>query len=112
MSYWIYLEKDGKTVEVDNHSEGGTYVLGGTTEADMSVTYNYSMVTIPVGFRFSGLHDVSAADSIPTLERVVKELGTEQDDDYWAPTPGNAGYAANILLKWARQHPDAVWRVS
>ena len=28
---------------------------------------------------------------------------------YWKPTPGNAGYALNILLGWAREHPDAVW---
>ncbi len=28
---------------------------------------------------------------------------------YWAPTSGNAGYALNILLGWAKIHPDAVW---
>ena len=29
--------------------------------------------------------------------------------DYWAPTPGNAGYALNILLDWARQYPEATF---
>src|SRR4029077_6146288 len=40
------------------------------------------------------------------------QVGTERDDDYWAPTDGNAGYAASILLGWAKQHPEATWRVS
>ena len=30
--------------------------------------------------------------------------------DYWAATPGNAGKALNILLKWAKQFPDATFK--
>jgi hypothetical protein len=29
-------------------------------------------------------------------------LGVECDDDYWKPTPGNAGYALSVLLSWAK----------
>ena len=31
------------------------------------------------------------------------------EKDYWAPTPGNAGYALKILLDWAIMNPDGVF---
>ena len=31
--------------------------------------------------------------------------------DYWAPTPGNAGDALNILLEWAREFPKGVFTI-
>ena len=116
MSYWVYLEHpiDHGPLNVDQHSEGGTYVLGGTIDAELNVTYNYSVhirsAMHPDGLRF--LHERQAAEAIPFLERAVASLGTERDPDYWAPTAGNAGYALNILLTWARKHPDGVFRVS
>jgi len=45
------------------------------------------------------------------LKRVVDKLGVKRFENYWAPTPGNAGYAASILLRWAKQYPDYVWEV-
>ena len=58
------------------------------------------------------MHKKTARDTTARLERAVETLGTQRDDDYWKPTPGNAGYALSILLKWARQHPNGVWIVS
>ena len=46
------------------------------------------------------------------IDEAVKKLGTTQDSDYWKPTPGNAGHALNILLTWAVDNPDAIFRVS
>lgn len=43
MSYWVkLLDKKGKVCQVERHSEGGTYVMGGTTDAELNITYNYS----------------------------------------------------------------------
>jgi hypothetical protein len=33
-------------------------------------------------------------------------------NDLQKVTKQNAGYAASILLGWAKQHPEAIWRVS
>ena len=112
MSYWIKLEHGKKVVTIARHSEGGTYALGGTTEAELNVTYNYSKSFARVGFRLNDLDGKRAGDTIPVLEKCVAELGTERDTNYWKATDGNAGYAASILLAWARKYPDAVWYVS
>lgn len=108
MSWWIYLEDEkGKTVKVKNHSEGGTYVLGGTTRAELNVTYNYSK-----WFDFKKLNGSIAENVIKLFEKTIKDLGTEREKDYWNPTKGNVGYALSILLKWAKKYPKAVFRVS
>jgi hypothetical protein len=107
MSYWISLnDSNGCTVEVDWYREGGTFALGGSTDADMNITYNYSRL-----FPFRDLHRKRAGDTIDQMQEAVDRLGTDYEDDYWAHTAGNAGYAVSILLDWARQHPDAVWEV-
>lgn len=108
MSYWVYLNDDRGTVEVEPHEEGGTYVLGGTPRAELNVTYNYSR-------HFSvkkELDGKTAGETIPILVDAVRRLGVERDPNYWNPTEGNVGYMASILLCWALQHPDAVWSVS
>ena len=111
MSYWVYLTYDNGTVPVEPHSEGGTYAMGGTSKAEINVTYNYSRV-YPEYFSLRDLDGKTAAETELILAKAVDELGTERDEDYWNPTPGNAGYALNILLGWARQHPKAKWIVS
>lgn len=98
-----------------NMEQGGTYPLGGTDFAEFNVTYNYSRIWAEAwpDESYAGMLDSfegkRAGDLIPTMEAVVEKLGTEQSDDYWEPTPGNAGYAMNVLLGWARQFPDGVW---
>jgi len=87
----------------------------------------------------SWLYGKRAKDTIERLEKAVELLSTDQyvrtvdncnkcgfrtgvgkgladpysDEnrrgDYWAPTPGNAGYALNILLGWAREFPEGEW---
>ncbi len=113
MSYDIELcGDDGKCVEVAKHNEGGTIPIGGSDCADMSLTYNYSGIYRECGFSIRDLDGKRAADTIDMLAAVVMALGTIRDPDYWAATRGNAGHAANVLLGWARQYPEAKWRVA
>lgn len=116
MSWWISLVGlDGEPVEVEPFSEGGTRVVGGSAEASLNVTYNYGecfrLVPIVITEGGGDLHGKKAAEVTPLLRKAVEVLGTRTFKDYWAPTPGNAGFALSILLKWAEQHPDAVFEV-
>lgn len=114
MSYDVVLRHKCKEVEVPNHTEGSTYPLGGRTTARLSVTYNYSPfyeTVFPESERLYWLQDKTAAETIPILEAAVTALGVVRDPDYWTSIAGNAGYALNILLGWARLHPDAIWSV-
>jgi hypothetical protein len=115
MSYWVYLEGDhGEPLTVNRHSDGGTYVVGGTAGAELNITYNYSRQYSRLGFSLKeDLNGKTGAETVELLETLVGKLGTADDsNDYWEPTPGNAGKALNRLLRWARQHPYGVWRVS
>jgi hypothetical protein len=123
MGFWISLEEDGQPVTVDSHTEGGTYVLGGTSEADMSVTYNYSPFwEKALGPKPDGphsdlyglgpwLHERVAAKTLLMLESGAAELTDDPSGDYWEACEGNAGHVLAVLASWARQHPTARWRV-
>ena len=103
-------------VSVKKHNEGGTYAIGGTDSADLNITYNYSQdFRKVIGYKESfseWLTGKKAKDIISVLENAVNTLGVERSEDYWASDSGNAGYALNILLGWARQYPEAIFRVS
>ena|ERR1017187_9297416 len=109
MSYWVSLQNDrGEIPEVDSFEEGGTYAMGGSTEADLSVTYNYSKL-----FSVKNeLHGKYAYETIPILEAAVKRFGTEKSADYWEPTEGNVGAMCHVLIGWARQYPSLRWNVN
>lgn len=114
MSYDVYLEDaEGCVLEVESHSEGGTYAIGGLPEAHLNITYNYGECYSLFEFSIRNLDGKTAAETVEQLDDLVGKLGTRQyHNDYWAPTPGNAGYALSILAKWAKQHPDGLWSVS
>lgn len=112
MSYDLGLYINEKAVEVEPFEEGGTYVLGGNDRAELNVTYNYSSwyykyLSPKKGIRW--LYGKQAKNCIKRLEEAVKKLGTKRSDNYWKVTKGNAGYALNILLHWAKQYPEAVF---
>ena len=116
MSWWVYLQDDnGHPVAVAPHQEGGTYVLGGLSEAELNVTYNYgqhfSDAGVELHYKGGNLHGKKAKEVVDLLQQAVNKLGTKTSKDYWAPTPGNAGHALSILLSWARQHPEATFEV-
>ena len=108
MSWWVYLEnKEGETVEVPRHSEGGTYVMGGTKTAELNVTYNYGK-----HFDFKELDGKTGEEAKPLLTKAVENFGSKRNEDYWNPTKGNVGHACNILLSWVKENPKAIFRVS
>lgn len=112
MSYDLGLYYDKQPATVEHFQEGGTQVMGGTDDAELNITYNYSWFYYRYLDKEEGLrwlYGKKAKDCVERLEAAVSELGTDQHDDYWADTPGNAGYALNILLQWAKQHPEAIF---
>ena len=114
MSFWVYLEENGKSVTVEEFSEGGIVVLGGSTVAELNVTYNYAKFFFEHLDKEQGLrwiHGKKASECVERLEKAVAALGTERNQDYWAATQGNAGRALAILLHWAGQYPNATFTV-
>jgi hypothetical protein len=102
------------SVIVERFQDGGTQPMGGTDEAEINVTYNYGREfhqVLGADFR-EALSGKRASDVLALLEAGAAQLGTERSADYWEPTPGNAGAVLARLAAWARQHPDAVFRVS
>ena len=103
MSYDIDLvDENEKPYKVDKFSEGGTQVLGGSTESSLNITYNYSKFYKDYLDEQEGihwLHNKKAETTIIKLKATIKKLGTNKAIDYWAATPGNAGFALSILLK-------------
>jgi len=107
VSYWISIhDAVGAIPSVESFEDGGTYAIGGSAEARLNVTYNYSG-----HFDFRSLHGRATTETIPEMETAVTKLGTHRHADYWQPTPGNAGAAVARLLAWARQHPGCRWEV-
>jgi len=128
--------------QVPRHSAGSQIAIDvktgieGETDASMLITYNYSeLYSLAIGESLPDfLEGKKAKNTVETLKLTVKKLGTKQYQrhrdgyritnssikdmadsmiiDYWAPTMGNAGYVASILLDWALLHPEAVWRTS
>lgn len=116
MSYDIDLVSlvTGRVLELDapHQMKGGTYALGGTTEASLNVTYNYATIFYRVlgekGIR--SIYGMSGAQSIPILEAAIEKLGDDVDGDYWKATEGNAKEALLQLKALAQMKPHGVWQ--
>ena len=90
--------------------KGGTYAVGGTTDLNLNITYNYSKHfyrIIDGGIR--SLYGKTGAESIPILKSAIEKLKDDVDPDYWKPTEGNARRALHGLLSFAQMRPDGVW---
>jgi len=133
MSYDISLTDPvtGETLELDtpHHMRGGTYAVGGTTEAHLNVTYNYSTHyyrVFPRRHAMAGdeiydiaedgtvggirsIYGLTGAESIPVLQSAIDQLGDDVHPDYWEPTEGNAKRSLTQLLALAKMRPDGVW---
>ena len=117
MSYDIELKDPvtRKTIELEmpHQIRGGTYAVGGTTEAWLNITYNYA----PIFYRedvlgekgIRGIYGMTGAESIPVLQKAIAALSDDVNPDYWEPTEGNAKRALCGLLAFAQQRPDGVW---
>lgn len=115
VSYDISLREpvSNETIQFDSpHTiRGGTYALGGTSEAWLNVTYNYSKHFYGAmgekGIRT--IYGMTGAESIPALSDAISKLGDDVDADYWNPTEGNAKRALCGLLAFAQLRPDGIW---
>ena len=112
MSYDIELRHPvtGDTLQLDepHHMRGG----GGATDASLNITYNYSRHFVAAFEDERGvrcIYGTTGAESIPILKAAAGKLGSDVDEDYWAPTEGNARAAIMQLLALARMRPDGVW---
>ena len=108
------VSKEVLELDLPHQMKGGTYALGGTTEAHLNVTYNYS-VNWNKAFNGKHLRDIdgmTGANSIPFLKAGIAALNDDMDEDYWKPTEGNTKSALIQLLALAAMRPDGVWSVS
>ena len=138
MSYDIYLRNrvTKETVHCDTPHQmaGGTYAVGGTTEAWLNVTYNYAQwyykdgVFPDNGEDNSGIRSIyglSGAESIPVLEHAIKTLESMTEDltekeiqeykdggagGYRKPTRANAIRPLYQLWAMAKIATDREWR--
>lgn len=115
MSYDISLvdpvTRETLLVENPHHIRGGTYAVGGTTEAWLNITWNYAPFYYEV-FGEKGIRTIygmTGAESIPVLKSAMEKLGDAVDPDYWKPTQGNAKRALAGLLALAQLRPDGIW---
>ena len=116
MSYDINMinpkTKDVIKFEEKHEFTGGMYVLGGTDEARLNITYNYGKyyykhIDKEKGIRW--LYGKIGKVCLPVLEKAIKVLGTNKDSDYWKSTPGNAGNALLGLIAFCKARPDGLF---
>ena len=99
--------------EEKHYYEGGTYVLGGTTEAHLNITYNYHPYFQSVwDHGLDEFHGKQAREVVPLLRDAVEKLGTRTTGNYWQPTAGNAGHALSNLLAILEAFPDGIVDIS
>ena len=111
MSYDIDLcdAVTGEPLELDapHHMRGGTYAVGGSTQASLNVTYNYAQhyrrafaprPATDADARHGAIDDgkvlgirsiytLTGAQSMPVLQAAIAALGADIDPDYWRPRP-------------------------
>ena len=103
-----------KVIEFANNHylTGGTYAIGGTNEAWLNITYNYSphfyrLIDEEKGIR--AIYGMTGAQSIKILNEAVSKLGDDTCSNYWEPTEGNAKTALLKLIALAEMRPDGIW---
>jgi hypothetical protein len=105
MSHDIRIKrKDGTVVELKERHviTGGTYALGGTTEAWLNITYNYWRIFHRL-FGEDGIttiYGMNVKDARTILVGAVARLGdAEPDENYWKACDGNAKKALAGLIE-------------
>jgi len=118
MSWDVYVvcSRCKEPIHFDEPHEfkGGTYPIGGTYEATLNITYNYSKhyyATMGEG-GLRGLDGQTVAATMDVLAKAIDALDQDVSDDYWEPTQGNARLALMQLRSIAeRCPPDSLWVV-
>lgn len=119
MSYTIIMiQPDTQEIillDAPHQMKGGTFVVGGTSEAWLDVTYNYSKFYKKAFDNEKGIkiiEGLSGAESIPILKTAIANLGdVKPTKDYWEGNEGNAKIPLRQLLAFAQMRPDGVWEI-
>ena len=78
---------------------GGSYVIGGSIEAWLNITYNYGKLYHELwGHGLTGFNGKKIKEVKPKVEAGIKALGIVKAESYWEATKGNAGTALLDLL--------------
>jgi len=137
MSYDISLidpvTKETLKLDAPHQIKGATYALGGTREAWLNVTGNYSdwycmdgvFPNVDDGIRgICSIYGKTGAESIPILKAAItalegcsKDISEERRREceecgatgYWMPTRENAIKPLYSLLAFAQMRPDGIW---
>jgi len=114
MSYDIhYNGLDDLPLDVPSFEDGGTYVLGGSRQAELNVTSNYSKLFAQY-FHEDGIGWIdgkTGKEALPYLKHGLAILGQVPDEDYWKSTPGNAGLVLKRLVLWAELNPAGTFEI-
>lgn len=117
MGYDILMidKKTGEIAELPDthHIKGGTYAVGGTNEAWLSITYNYSKffkkyIDQEKGIRW--LYGKKGKRTIKRLRKAIEEMKDNATLDYWEATEGNARLMLKGLLFFAEKLPNCIWK--
>ena len=135
MSYDISLvdpvSKETLLLDTPHQIKGGTYAIGGTKEAALNVTYNYSrwyqMDGVFPKREWGGIRSIygmTGAESIAVLKQAIATLENSDTEltaeeragyerlgatGYWLPTKANAIRPLYGLLAFAQMRPDGIW---
>ena len=116
MSFDLMLrDTDGNLFALDEPETWcGTQPVGGYTESELNITYNYSwyyrrFLDEELGIRW--LYGRTAKDCVARLEKAIEPFKDMRryEKDYWADTPGNCVAPLIVLLGWCRKFPDGVF---
>jgi hypothetical protein len=103
--------------EAKHGIRGGTYVLGGTRDMSLNITYNYAkhfyrVLDAEQGIRW--LYGKKVYETLVKLTEAANKLQPDVHEDYWQPTEGNARAALLDLVMLGAQAvvvcPGAVWQ--
>ncbi|MBW4533722.1 MAG: hypothetical protein KME09_07260 [Pleurocapsa minor HA4230-MV1] len=100
-------------LDIPHEIRGGIFAEEGTRDLWLNITFNYSQIYRQV-FGENGIQlidGLTGAQSISVLEKAIKQLGDDVDDDYWRATEGNAKMALSQLLVFAQLRPDGIWDI-
>lgn len=107
--------KTGRSIHTSTpHTiRGGTYAYPDTTELWCNITYNYSQFYKKyLGAGLEYFNNMRVKDSISKLQEMADSLNTDESNNYWDKTEGNARKAIVDLLALAQLAPDdAIWEV-
>jgi hypothetical protein len=81
-------------------------------KAEFNITCNYKEHFVRTlgekGVR--AIYGMTGAASLPILDNAINQLKENVDDNYWAPTEGNAKRALLCLKILAEKLPNGIWQ--